>query len=120
MASEIYAALTYRVAEDNLTITAEIPGASLDMTGTEMTGNIQEIGTVAEAIALGDLASAGALVAHNLDATNFVEIDSANTFDKFPQKLLPGKWCVLRPQTVTIYAKADTAACRLKIVAHEL
>lgn len=120
MANEIFQALTYRVAEDNLTATAEVPGATSSMTGTELLGNIQIIATSATTVNVGSLASLGALFIQNLDATNFVEVDDVNTFDDFPQKILPGGWIMLRPQTTTIYAKADTAECRVKVVAHEL
>jgi hypothetical protein len=82
---------------------------------------VQTIGTSSEAIALGDLANlGGGLMIKNGDATNYVEIDSASSFDKFPQKILPGKAILLAPQTVTIYAKANTASVAISIVGAEL
>lgn len=44
----------------------------------------------------------------NLDDIHYVEVDSASTFDKFPQRILPGMGIFLMPQTGTIYAKAQT------------
>ena len=69
---------------------------------------------------IGDLANlTGGLLLKNNDATNYVEVDSANTFDKFPQKILPGGFLFLASQTLTIYAKANTAAISLTITAAE-
>lgn len=68
--------------------------------------------TTATTLAPGSLTGAGKLLFINLDAVNFVQIDSANTFDKFPQKVGPGEAVLLSPQTTTLYAKADTATCQ--------
>ena len=82
---------------------------------------VQTVGTSSEAIALGDLANlGGGLMIKNGDATNYVEIDSGTAFDKFPQKILPGKSILLAPQTITLYAKANTASVAISIVAAEL
>jgi hypothetical protein len=80
----------------------------------------QLIGTTAEAISFGDVGNPPKkVVVVNRDATNYVEIDSANTFDKFPQKLTPGDFIVLSPQTATIYAKANTADVRIEKMAFD-
>lgn len=93
---------------------------SSTQSGSGVLLGVQTIGTTAEAIALGDLANVrGGFLLKNEDATNYVEIDSANTFDKFPQKILPGGFIFLAPQTLTIYAKANTAAISLSITAAE-
>ena len=76
----------------------------------------QTIGTSTEAIALGDLANVGGgLFIKNNDATNYVEVDSANTYDKFPQKILPGRAIFLASQTITLHARANTAAVSITI-----
>ena len=93
---------------------------TLDMAGDDMLQSTQLIGTSAEAITFEDISGAPAvLLIQNLDAANYVEIDSANTFDKFPQKLLAGESVLLKPQTGTIYAKANTAPVRILKVAVE-
>ena len=78
-------------------------------------GGVQNIGTTAELVALGDVATVGYAYFANLDATNFVQIgiDVAATF--YPViKLNPGEGQVFRiDPAATLYAKADTAACNL-------
>ena len=78
----------------------------------------QTIGTTSEALDLGDLANVqGGLCIKNLDETNYVEIDSASTFDKWPQKILPGGCIFVSSQTVTLYAKAHTAPVNITVAA---
>jgi hypothetical protein len=89
-------------------------------TGTHGIENVQNIGTTAEALVLGDLANAAFVLFKNLDATNYVEVDAASAMTSFPQKVLPGGFILLSPETITIYAKAHTAACDCLIVACEL
>jgi hypothetical protein len=108
----VYALLSYN--SDALTFTAS-GNTTTTQVGVGAILNIQDVGTTAEALVLGDLTTVGAVFIKNTDATNYVEIDSASAMDKFPQKLLPGESMILRPQTVTIYAKANTAACALQI-----
>lgn len=86
----------------------------LDMAGNSMIQETQDITTGGVALTFGDVSGAPKkLIVVNLDATNFVEIDSANTFDKFPQKLVAGDFALLSPQTATIYARANTATVRV-------
>lgn len=69
---------------------------------------------------LGDVTTIGFLLLKNLSAANYVEIDSVNTFNGFPQKILAGEFILLKPQTATIYARANTAEVNLQVVALEL
>jgi hypothetical protein len=81
-------------------------------------GNEQTIGTSQESLILGDVGTTPVLVMiKNLDATNFVQVDADTAFDKFPQKILPGKAIYLAPETGTIYIKADTAPVVVWVVA---
>lgn len=88
--------------------------------GAENFGGTQLIATSATAIELGAISTIGHLYIENADSANYVEIDSANTFDKFPQKIRAGKGIFLAPQTTTIYAKANTASVLIRVVAAEL
>lgn len=81
--------------------------------------NIVSIGTSAEALDFGDISGAPAvLIAKNLDSTNFVQfaLDSGVSTQIFG-KLLAGQVMLLPPQTGTLYAKADTAACDVRLIA---
>lgn len=116
MANEIQANLTVTI-NDNGNIASGTATFQANFSGTFI-GNEQIIGTSAETLQLGDVGSNPVIVfVKNLDSTNFVTVDSANTLDKFPQILQPGQACVLTPTTGTIYAKADTAQCICLVVA---
>ncbi len=86
-----------------------------------MLTNVQAIGTAAEAISFVDVSNAGFVLFKNLDTTNYVEIglDSAVTAQVF-LKLLAGEFSLIKAKTLTMYAKANTGACNLLVVAVEL
>lgn len=100
-------------------LTASLSGsANAEQSSEEHVSQTQTIGTTAEALDLGDLANVnGGICIRNNDAVNFVEIDAANTFNSFPQKIPAGQVAMLRPQTTTIYAKANTAAVVISVLA---
>lgn len=91
---------------------------SQNQVGTTGIANVQIVGTTAETLTFVDAVPAGGfLFIYNQDATNYVEIDAASAMTSFPQKVLPGKFILLMPETSTIYGKANTAACNCLIVA---
>ena len=118
MANEVSLSVTLKAAKNS---------ASVSFTGSDtqtMSGNIvyqgvQSIATSSTAITFGNVSGAPLKVSiQNLDATNFVQVDSGTSFDKFPQKVYAGGDVILlSPQTGTIYAKADTAACLIWVTA---
>jgi hypothetical protein len=84
-----------------------------------VSGFQQSIGfAAAEAITLGADVTAPKLVyIQNLDPTHFVVIDNVIGLTGWPQKLLPGTAIVLRPEATALFAKADTAAVNIWVVA---
>ena len=91
-----------------------------DLSGTQAISNVQSVGTSWEAITIGDLASVDLLALRNADSTNFIEIATANDDSGVFAKLTPGRGCLIAGKAgVTYYAKADTAACDLQVVAVE-
>lgn len=119
MSNEISASITLNVSKSGVTLNQSFSKTS-DMAGAEMIGNTQTVGTSAETLTVGDVSTIGYLLIKNLDSTNFVEIDAVSTMDSFPQKVLAGESILLKPQTATIYGKADTAACSVYVQAVEL
>ena len=93
-----------------------LPPQNLNFTqaGEGQAGGIQNIGTSAENIGVGDVATEGYAVFKNLDSTNFVEIGWDSTGFQSAFKLLAGMVAVvpLNPSR-TWQAKADTAAVEL-------
>lgn len=119
MANEIQASCSLSASKGgaSVSVTGSI---NPTMAGDQMIQNVQIIGTSSEALVLGDVTTIGFLLVKNLDSTNYVEVDSATTFDNWPQKILAGEAILLKPQTATLYGKANTAACNVQITAIEL
>lgn len=93
-----------------------LPPQNLTFTqsGEGEAGGIQNIGTSAENLNVGDVATEGFAVFKNLDSTNFVEIGWDATGFQSAFKLLAGMLAIvpLNPSR-TWQAKADTAAVEL-------
>jgi len=109
-------------------ITATKSGASVsysetsreDMSGDDMITSVQSIGTTAETVSFGEITGApGLVVIKNLDSTNFVEFGGDSGLTVFKLKLLAGKDMLIRPESATLYAKADTAAVKIQVTAAE-
>ncbi len=120
MANNITLNILLNVAISGTNLRAIFQQNQATMAGDAAIDNVQSIGTGAETLNLGDVSTIGYTLIWNLDATNYVEIDSANSFDKFPQKIPAGKCIILAPQTTTIYAKANTGACLVRVLSAEL
>jgi len=120
MANEIYTSINYtcRKGGADISITTS---KSVNMTGDDMLNATQEIGTTAELISFGEISGApGEVVIKNLDATNFIELGGDSDLTVFKTKLLPGRATVFQPSSATLYAKANTAAVRIQILANEI
>lgn len=93
----------------------------LTQAGTHSLESIQSIATSATAVSIGSCANIGFIFIQNLDPTNYVEVDIVNTFNSWPQKLLPGgPGIFLCPEGTAVFAKAHTGACDCKVVVCEL
>lgn len=69
---------------------------------------------------LSDFSNVGSLMLTNLDASNSILVDSANTYDKFPQTILPGKSILLSPATITIHYKSSAGTPSMSVTAVEV
>ena len=89
-----------------------------DLVGSAINGNQQSVGTSWAALDLGTVATADLLCVVNTDATNFVQLATDNAGAKLFSKLTAGRMAFFPPDpSVTIYAKADTAACVVQVQA---
>ena len=112
MANEISTSLAVTVSYSGQSAAGTVAAQS-DLT-TTFIGNEQIIGITAETFDLGDVgASPKFLFVKNLDSTNFITVDAVNTFDAFPQVILPGQGVYLAPPSGTVYCIADTAPCKV-------
>lgn len=115
MANEINANLNLTINDSGNSVSgganfqANYSGAYI---GVEVT-----IPTTATLLDLGGVTSPVAVLIKNLDSTNFVQVDIVSAMTSWPQKLHPGQCVALLPESGTIYCKADTASCKILVVA---
>jgi hypothetical protein len=120
MANEITVQVGLLVSKNGVTLQQNLSKIS-DMAGDDMMENVQIVGTSNEAIALNDVTVGGNILFKNTDATNFVELftDSGNA-QPFA-KILAGEVMLLKSHpSATYYARANTAAVRLLVMACEI
>lgn len=111
MADEIKANFSLSYSKGNSQLSFPGKQLAIDSASYPKITNTQVVGTTHEALVLGDVASCGAAVFTNTDATNFVDIgvDVGGTFYGLV-RLMPGEFAFSpRLATNAPYAKADTA-----------
>jgi len=112
------------ITKDGVTINGNVTEQRALVNSGKFT-NIQSIGTATELIVFpADLIAEGVseIMLKNMDLTNFIEIGLNTPLTQIFAKLLPGQTCKCAVNKVptadpTWYAKADTLACNLQIVA---
>ncbi len=126
MASEIKDSFSVTATKNNVKVDVAV-SQSFDMAGNELMKETQVIGTAAEAITTGEMATPGRLFIQNLDQTNYVEISMASDATNPFARLLPGSggnpggWLYIEgAAAATYYAKAHTASVRIAKLAIEL
>ncbi|SRR6266540_1987580 len=92
----------------------------ITQTGTHGITNVQNVGTAAELLTFVDVATLGYLFVKNLDATNYMQLALDSGFAQIFAKIRPGEFCLLPANQNTVYAKANTAAVDVMVVAAEL
>lgn len=121
MANEITISAALSVNKTGMSLSG-LGSLSITQSETGNSSTIQNIGTSTEQLVFTDIDNIGYVFLKNLDDTNYIEIglitavSSANAF----LTLLPGEFALVPTRQETIYAKANTAACNLLIVAAEL
>ena len=88
---------------------------TISMTGTNVYSGTQDIGTTEETVTIGEISTLGYILILNLDSTNFVEVGLTGSYTI---KMPAGGFAVF-PANGTIYAKADTAICKIQVWAFE-
>lgn len=117
MANEIQVSGQLNVAKGNLSAVHAVSGIhTLNAASPAKAAGIAAIGTSQEAVSIGDVATAGWAMFKNLDSTNYLEIGIEITGTFFPfLKLKAGEAAgPLRLGVNSIYARANTAACKLQ------
>lgn len=114
MADEITLTMRMLVSKGNL-VHKEEPGIqSITLNGANGTGGIQNIGTSAELITMGDTGTAGWAFMRNTDTTNYVDLGTSTTSFVAFARLKAGEACMFRLGTNAPAARANVAAINLQ------
>ena len=118
MANEITAVVELKALKSSLSIAFPRLTKLIDLAGSRYSSMVQDIGFAAHELLVlaGDQTTVGMGVFVNLDATNFIElgIDSGPGTFRPLIKLKAGHPALFYATTNAIYAKADTATCKLQ------
>ena len=118
MANEITASVSLSVSKSGASVSGS-GSASADMANDEMVALVQQVTTSAASLTKGDISVIGWLYARNMDATNYVELGLDSGMTQVFAKLQPGKACLIPMALSNVYAKANTATCRVNVVMSE-
>lgn len=119
MANEAYYSISIKAAKNGATV-GQSTSKRLSMTGAEMVQATQNIGTTAELVSFGGITGAPQLLmVQNLSDTNYIELGGDSGLTVFKMKIPAGQIAVFTPSSATLYAKANTAAVNVLVVAIE-
>lgn len=115
MANEITVNLKLSATKTYLKIREDPGPITVDLASAVSSGGVQSIGTAAEAIAVGDVTSAGYAYFRNVSTANYIELGTGTgtSFAAF-SKLKYGEAGIIRLGTNAPTAKANTAAGELQ------
>ena len=119
MANEKSTSLNFTVAKNNLRV-SDTASLSETLAGTDYYAKSWTVTTSWTAIPLDALASFDLLMIKNTDATNYVELATANDGTHKFAKPTPGRVVFLSdPSASTLYWKANAASCVCNVTATE-
>ena len=114
MANELTVTGALELNKDSIEVSLS-ESIKVTVSGSKITEIIQNIGTSAESVDIGDIGTVGYVIAKNLDTTNFVELrDGAAGADVV--KMKAGEIAVFRSVAADLNAIADTAACNVRFL----
>lgn len=122
MANEIKLTARAIVQNGNYYSVFQPPGnTSYDQAAVGAVSGIATVGTTAEALSFGDVATLGYAFLQNLDEDNFITFGPDSTGSLVPfGKLKPGEVAMLRlVPGITFKWQADTAACKVSYLVLE-
>ena len=93
---------------------------SIDQSTARFVDTVLDIGTSAETISFGDIATKGVVILQNLDSTNYVTYGPDSTGQVTLGRLNAGEIAVFRiDDSATLKATANTATCKVRFIAYE-
>ena len=119
MADEKRTSLNFSVLKNGQTV-QQVVSLTESLAGSLVSATRQSIATTWTALDLGTVTTADLICIVNDDATNFVQLATANNNSGIFAKLAAGRCAFFAAEpTATYYAKANTAACVVKITTAE-
>lgn len=119
MASEKQTSISFRVAKGGLAVSDSVALVE-DLSGTDFYAKPVTVTTSWAAVSVEELASVDLLFVKNTDATNYVQLATANDNSGIFARLTAGRGCFFPVNSgSTIYARANTASCVCNFVAVE-
>ena len=121
MADEIKINQSIRLLKSTLKHEFTPPQLSLTMAGSLVYDVVSAIGTTEETLgpAFGDIGTEGLCVIYNLDSTNYVQVGfSTGVYGMRLRGASDAAKFFLEPNA-TLYLKANTAACNVRVIVYE-
>jgi hypothetical protein len=117
MADELTVSALFAYAKGGVSLELNIKDLSIDVTGTVLEHQVQNIGTTEEALDIGATGAGGYCIMVNRDTTNFVSIRQATGAADLI-RLKAGEVAMFRldDDATAPFAIADTAACDLEFM----
>lgn len=120
MANEITLSASLQVVNGNLNLKLDAGSLNFDQDTQGAHAPVVIVGTSEEDLDLGDIATNGWILLRNLDGTNFVKFGPKDTTMTEFGRLEAGEIALFRlAPGVTLRWVADTAACRVQVLAIE-
>ena len=122
MADEIKITQSVRLVKSALKHEFTPPQLSLTMAGSLVYDVTTSVGTAEETAgpSFGDIGTEGFCVIYNLDPTNYVQVGFATTVYGMRLRGASAPAMFFLEPNATIYLKANTAACNVRVIVYEL
>ena len=121
MADEIKITQSVRLVKSALKHEFTPPQLSLTMTGSLVSDVVQSVGTSEETTGptFGDFGTEGLCIVYNLDPTNYVQVGFATGVYGMRLRGAGAPAIFFLEPNATIYLKANTAACNVRVIVYE-
>lgn len=121
MADEIKIQQSVRLAKGAMKHEFTPPQLSLTQTGALVYDNTVSVGTTEETAgpSFGDIGTEGLCIIYNLDTTNYVQVGFATGVYGMRLRGASAPAIFFLEPNATLYLKANTAACNVRIIVYE-
>ena len=120
MADEITLVVDLDLVNGNVEHDFSPSSISIDQATARFVDTVLDIGTSEETISFGDISAKGMVVLQNLDSTNYINYGPDSTGMVTLGRLNAGEVAAFRiDNAATLIAQANTATCKMRMIAYE-